>query len=286
MAKEKILLTGSTGYLGKYIAKELIKQNYKARLIVRNKAKADFDEQKYDVREAQVTQPETLKGVCENIDVVISTVGITRQKDGLTYMDVDYQANINLLNEAKKSGVKRFIYVSAIHVDKLRKLKIADAKEKFVDELNASGINYCILRPTGFFSDMADFLEMAKKGKVYLFGSGELTLNPIHGADLAEFCVNQINSKENELEVGGPVVYTHNQLAELALKAHNKPIKIVHLPDFIRKMTIGLARTFMNSKKYGPIEFFLTAMAMDGSAPTYGTHKLDEFFEEQVNKKK
>ena len=56
--------------------------------------------------EAQVTQPETLKGVCKNIDVVISTVGITRHKDGLTYMDVDFQSNVNLIEEAKE-GVKK-----------------------------------------------------------------------------------------------------------------------------------------------------------------------------------
>ena len=62
--------------------------------------------------EAQVTQPETLKGICENIDVVISTVGITRQKDDLTYMDVDFQSNVNLIEEAKKGGVKKFIYIS------------------------------------------------------------------------------------------------------------------------------------------------------------------------------
>ena len=57
--------------------------------------------------EAQVTQPETLKGICENIDVVISTVGITRQKDDLSYMDVDFQSNVNLIEEAEKGGVKK-----------------------------------------------------------------------------------------------------------------------------------------------------------------------------------
>ena len=41
--------------------------------------------------------------------MVISTVGITRQKDGLTYMDVDFQSNVNLIEEAKKEGVKKII---------------------------------------------------------------------------------------------------------------------------------------------------------------------------------
>ena len=85
---------------------------------------------------------------------VISTVGITKQKDGLTYMDVDYQANLNLLEEAKKSGVKKFIYVSVLNGEKLKATKICYAKEKFVERLKNSGIEYCVVRPNGFYSDI------------------------------------------------------------------------------------------------------------------------------------
>ena len=67
--------------------------------------------------------------------MVISTVGITRQKDGFTYMDVDYRENANLLSEAKRSGVKKFIYVSVLNGEKLSNLKICEAKEIFVTEL-------------------------------------------------------------------------------------------------------------------------------------------------------
>jgi len=40
---------------------------------------------------------------------------------------------------------------------------------------------------------MADFLEMAKDGRVYLFGDGNLKLNPIHGEDLASEIVKNMN---------------------------------------------------------------------------------------------
>ena len=48
------------------------------------------------------------------------------------------------------------------------------------------------MRPNGFFSDMKDFLEMAKKGRVYLFGDGQFKLNPIDGKDLAVVCVDKM----------------------------------------------------------------------------------------------
>ena len=71
---------------------------------------------------------EALAGFCKNIDVVISTVGITRQKDGLTYMDVDFQSNVNLIDEAKKEGVKKFIYISVLNGEKLRTNNHADKR--------------------------------------------------------------------------------------------------------------------------------------------------------------
>jgi len=53
---------------------------------------------------AEVTQPNTRQGICNNVDFVISTLGITRQRDKLTYQNVDYQANLNLLREAERVG--------------------------------------------------------------------------------------------------------------------------------------------------------------------------------------
>ncbi len=282
--KPNVLLAGSTGYLGLHLVDELLKRDIPFRAVARNANKLQ-KLTKNQVTIAEVTQPETLKGICNGIEVVISTIGITRQKNGLTYMDVDYQGNLNLLREAQKAGVKKFIYISAINGDTMRELKIFEAKEAFVDELKKSGLEYVVVRPNGFFSDMRDFLEMAKRGRVYLFGHGNFKLNPIHGADLAEFVVDAISSTQKELIVGGPDVLTQNEIAALALDSWYKEVKITHLPDWMRQMIICALRRFTSSKTYGPIEFFMTAMAMDNIAPRYGSHRLYQFFKEQTESK-
>ena len=283
---ERVLVAGATGYLGRYIVEELIKRNYQVRVLIRKESQKQLFPAVNDFYVSEVTQAETLIGICENIDWVFSSIGITRQKDGLTYMDVDYNGNLNLLNEAEKSEVNSFLYVSAIGGDKLRHLKIFEAKEKFVDKLKSSDLNYTVMRPNGFFSDMKDFLGMAKKGKVYLFGHGNFKLNPIAGSDLAKICVNKMDSDEKEVIVGGPDVLTQNELAELALNAWGKKIKIIHLPDWTRKFIIWSVRNFTSSKTYGPIEFFMTLMGFDNVAPQYGTIQLEDFFNAEVNKTK
>nr|WP_321358297.1 SDR family oxidoreductase [uncultured Draconibacterium sp.] len=286
MNTKKVLVAGATGYLGQYLVKELKNRGFWVRVLVRKETQKALFESVDDVFVGQVTQPETIKGVTENIDWVFSSVGITRQKDGLTYMDVDYQGNSNLLKEALRDKVDAFQYISAINGDKLRHLKIFEAKEKFVDELKNSGINYCVLRPNGFFSDMKDFLQMAKGGRVYLFGDGKLKLNPVHGEDLAKVCVDKMIAGTKEETVGGIDILAQNELAELALKAWEKPVKISHLPDWTRRFTIWLLRTFTSSKTYGPVEFFLTAMAYDNIANQYGKNRLEDFFKSEVKRMK
>lgn len=281
---KKIIIAGSTGYLGSYLVKELQSQKLPFQAIARNEKRLlEKGLKPEQVISAEVTDPTTIMGQLQDADVLISTVGITRQKDGLTYMDVDYQANMNLLKEAKKAGIKKFIYVSVINGEKMQNLKIMEAKEKFVDELKRSGLDYLIVRPNGFFSDMKDFLDMAQKGKVYLFGSGDYKLNPIHGADLAKAIVETINTKQHEIIVGGPDILTQNEIAALALKTWMRPIKIVHLPDWTRKMIIRVMRIFTSSKTYGPVEFFLTMMGQDNVAPRYGIHRLKSHFVWEVD---
>lgn len=281
---KKIAIAGATGYLGKYVLKELLKREIPTLALVRNSQKLQkFSSKLLQIEKVEVTKPETLSGKFKDIDVVISTVGITRQKDNLTYMDVDYQANLNLLKEAQKAGVKKFIYISAIGGTKYPNLKIFQAKEGFVQKLKNSGINYSIMRPNGFFSDMQDFLTMAKKGKVYLFGKGDKKLNPIHGEDLAEVVVDAIFLDKKVIEIGGPDVLSHEEIAELALKSYGKAVKIIHLPDWMRRASISIMRTFTSSKTYGPVEFFLTLMADDQIATRYGKHHLKDFYKELVS---
>ena len=282
---KKVLVAGATGYLGRFAVQELKKQGLWIRALARNASKldslADYIDEKFI---GEITDSNSLSGICKDMDIVFSSIGITKQKDGLSYMDVDYQANMNLLDEAKKSGVKKFMYVSVLNGDKLRYLKICEAKEKFVAELKNSGLDYCIIRPNGFFSDMSEFLKMANKGKIYLFGDGNQKSNPIHGEDLAKVCIDAIENKEDEIEVGGPETLTHNKITELAFNAIGKKTKVIHIPDWIRRIALKVGQLFMSSKSFGPVEFFMNVMAMDMIAPRYGTHHLIDFFKENKNK--
>ena len=285
MKTEKILLAGATGYLGQYILAVLLREEYPTRIVVRNKSKlspALLTHPLLEVVEAEVTQPDTLRGVCKGVHKVISTIGITRQKDGLTYEQVDFQANKNLLDEALREGVRKFIYVSVFKGEAMRHIAIGAAKERFVDALKASGLDYCIIRPSGFYSDMTIFFKMAKakKDEILLFGKGQYAMNPIHGEDLAEVCVAQLERYEREVNVGGAEIFTQTEIACLAFEVLHKPANISYLPDWVRRLILKMGKYLLPKSIYGAMEFVLTIMAMDVVAPMQvGKHRLKAFFE-------
>jgi uncharacterized protein YbjT (DUF2867 family) len=274
----RVLVAGATGYLGGFIAKELKARGHFVRALARSPEKLDrLWDSTDEIIEAQVTRPETLEHVCDGIDAVFSSIGITRQKDGLTFRDVDYRGNKNLLGAALEAGVKKFVYVSVFNGPDLRHLDIVQAHEDFVDELKASGIDYAVLRPTGYFSDMGGILDMARRGRVWLIGSGENRVNPIHGTDLAVACIDAMEGDETEIDVGGPQKMTWHEVATLAFRVLEKPAKISHVPEWLTWAVVRLVRLF--NRHQGELLAFLTTMATaDVVAPSTGTHTLEAHY--------
>ena len=283
----RVLVAGATGYLGRFVAKEFKVRGYWVRVLARNPDKlktpgpflepaiADLVD---DVFVGEVTKPETLRGLCDGIKVVFSSIGISRQRDRLSYMDVDYQGNRNLLDLAVAAQVRKFVFIHAFNAHLLQFMEIMQAKQKFVGELKKSGLAHAVVCPNGFFNDMSEFLKMAKRGTVYHLGDGQRKLNPIHGADLAKVCVDAVPGQETDISVGGPVIYTYREIADLAFAVLGKRPRVRRVPVWLVKAALPLVRLF--SKQYYTMTAgMLTITQDDFVAPKVGTHTLKEFYE-------
>jgi len=282
---KRVLIAGATGYLGRFAVQEFKKQGFWVRALARTPEKLETLKEYIDEPfVGEVTDKNSLSGICKDIDYIFSSIGITRQKDNLTFMDVDYQGNKNLLEEALREGTTKFIFVSVFNAENMQNLKGIQAKLRFEEAQKKSDMDYSIVYPNGFFSDMLEYLQMAKKGRGYVFGSGNNRINPIHGKDLAEICVSAVDDSRKEIQVGGPDIFTHNDILNLAFEVLGKKSKISKIPLWVSKLTAGILRTFTSVKTYGPIEFFMTVLVADLVAPEYGNRHLRDFFMENQDK--
>ena len=234
---KRVFIAGATGYLGRYLCAEFQRRGWYVIALVRKTTQAApiaADQ----LIEAQATQPATLNGIMAGVDLVVSCLGITRQVDGFGYWDVDYQANLNLLHEAEQTGVARFAFVHVLNAARMKRVPMVAAKSAFVAELQRARIAWTVIAPTGYFSDMGDFLKMAQSGRVWLFGDGSKRINPIHGADLAVATADAVEAGVGWLDVGGPDIFTQKELAELAFASQQFTPRITFLPDIMRRLAL------------------------------------------------
>ena len=212
-------MVGATGYIGKFVVRELVARGYDVVSFARERSGVDASTTE-DLTRQQLQGSEVRFGdVCdmnslmkegirgERFDVVVSC--LTSRTGGVkdAWM-IDYQATHNALEAAKAAGAGQFVLLSAICVQKPL-LEFQRAKLKFEYELTESGLTYSIVRPTAFFKSIAGQVESVKKGKPYImFGNGELTsCKPISEADLARFmadCLEDPSRQNKILPIGGP----------------------------------------------------------------------------------
>ena len=159
----KIVLAGAYGNLGADIFRELLKAGHE--VVAADMIERDLGvEGNFTYRKINVQDPTTLAGLCDGADIVITTVGLTKTSAEVTNYQIDYQGNLNILEEAKKAGVKHFTYISVLKADKAPKVPMLHAKYLFEEELKKSGIPYTIHRPTGYFYDIVKvFRPMIEK---------------------------------------------------------------------------------------------------------------------------
>jgi uncharacterized protein YbjT (DUF2867 family) len=284
MSARHILIAGSTGNLGRALVEVGLAQGHQVRAIARRvEPLARFrGEGNLEIVQAEVTRPAELQGVCDGIEVAITALGITRQRERYTFHDVDYQANLNVLNEATRAGVDKLVFTSGYGIDDALDTALYRAKKDFELALISSGTPYVIVRPTGFFSDMFMILDMARQGRVYLLGPGAGRINPIHLLDLAEFYYLHLDDANAILEVGGPESYTFQEIAELAFSVLGTRKRITHVPVFLIKAILPLLRPF-STNTYTELKAFTRIMVEGAEAPKFGHRRLADAYREAVS---
>ena len=289
-AATKVLVVGASGYIGSHIVTHLRQAGYAVRALVRDPGQlADERARGVELFVGQVTQPETLAGLCDGVSVVISALGVRSLARKPSPWEVDYQGNLNVLTIAQQAGVRHFIFLAVLHGAELRaSVPVLEPRERFVDALRQSGLAWTLLRPTGLFNDMQAFFQQALRGRVYLFGAGNARINPIHPANLAAEvarCIEDTEARNASLDIGGPDILTYTEIAHLAFDALGKKPRITHLAPWLLDGASQALRPF-NPTGAGFLRFFRVVMTNDMVGSATGRIHLRDFFAQLARQRK
>lgn len=242
----KVLLAGAFGNLGFEILKQLVEKKYEVIAADLKEKENSGLEGKYTFKAIDATNPETLKGICDGVDTVITTMGLTTSSTRFTAYDIDYQGNLNLYNEAKKANVRKFNYISVISCDEpgAEKVPMLHAKYMLEQEIKKGDMSYVIYRPTGYFYDIAKvFKPYVDKGEMQLLkGYHNVKANVVDCPDFAKFIVEHMDDENVTYNVGGKETYSYEEMAKMCFKAANKPVIIKDSPVWMFSILANLPK--------------------------------------------
>ena len=215
----RVLLLGASGTIGMATARALVRHGHQVVCLLRpRQCVASLEADPHlavclagaTVRWGDATDAVSLcrDGFSnESFDAVVSCMASRTGSPKDAWL-VDHQAHVVALQAAQAAGVKHFVLLSAICVQKPL-LVFQQAKLAFESALIASGLVYSIVRPTAFFKSLSGQLQRVKDGKPFLlFGDGKLTAcKPISDDDLGDYlagCLDDESRHNHILPIGGP----------------------------------------------------------------------------------
>ncbi|KAG1338606.1 divinyl chlorophyllide a 8-vinyl-reductase, chloroplastic [Cocos nucifera] len=313
-----ILVTGSTGYIGKFVVRELCRRGFNVIAVARERSgirgRNDKDQTLQQLAGStvcfsNVTDLDTLHRSLDSLGLPIDAVVccLASRTGGIKdSWKIDYSATRNSLLASRQLGASHFVLLSAICVQKPL-LEFQRAKLKFEAELEkeaagGTAFTYSIVRPTAFFKSLGGQVETVKGGKPYvMFGDGRLcACKPISEEDLASFiadCVMDEDKACKILPIGGPgKALTPLEQGEMLFGLLGQEPKFLKVPIGIMDFAIGvldfLSKIFPSledAAEFGRIGRYYAAESMlvldpetgEYSAektPSYGKDTLEDFF--------
>jgi uncharacterized protein YbjT (DUF2867 family) len=261
------LVTGATGGLGRRIVRRLREQEREVRAFVRLTSNyRELEDKGAEISIGDLRQLRDIERACQGVKYIISAHG-----SGRSAQELDYRANIDLIDAAKANGVEHFVFISVLGVDRgyedAPTFKAKRAVEKY---LQASGLNYTILRPAGFSSNLVSLAETFRQTGIYLLiGDPKSRTSIISTDDLAKIAIDSVTvagAKNQILAVGGPDILQRQDIPQIFGRLFNREPAIINPPliafDGIRS-AIGLLQP-QTQKALGTLrtllanEFFCT----------------------------
>jgi uncharacterized protein YbjT (DUF2867 family) len=236
-----ILITGATGYIGRHLVSRLVAQGERPRCLVRNikRASSILPAGTLAFVQGDTTSPASLGTAVQGVDTIVHTAFITadlKQSAGNRYQETNVQGTANLVEAAKKAGVKRIIVISGLGTKPDKPGSYMQGRylaEKMVKE---SGLDWTIIQPSVLFGKDAPFIKgltdlIRTAPVVPLIGGGKVMFQPIYVEDVVTVIIKVLQeperTKNKTYTIGGPAYYSFTQVIDALLQAmHKKRIKV------------------------------------------------------------
>jgi len=278
----KVALFGGTGFVGKYITEELLKNNHDPHLLVRPGSEYKvFQPDKCKVNIGDIRDLKTIEITLKDTDAVIYNIGIIRQfpKKGITFEAIHFEGAKHCIDVANHLGIKRFILMSANGV-KFDGTIYQSTKFLADQYVKNTELEWTIFRPSLIFGDPKgkqefcsqlrdDMLSLPLPAPLFFEGlipwtAGQFEMSPIHIKDVASIFVKALDMEKTIgkiYELGGSESYNWIELIDIISESSRKKKWKIPAPV----IPIKLAASIFERFPFFPITKDQLTMLLEGN---------------------
>lgn len=279
----KVFLTGGTGFVGGAIAAVLRRRGHAIRALVRDPAAAaGLDALGAELVPGDVTRPDGVLDGARGCEAAIHLVGIIREKGPYTFEAVHVRGTENVLEAARRAGVRKFVQMSALGA-KPDGTAYQRTKHEAEGRVRRAGLPHVIVRPSLIVGRASPVVRMWVRmvrwsPVVPVLGDGQYRLQLVAVEDVAEAFVRAAERedlREGTLELGGPEKLTYDDVLDRVAEAMGKRIRKWHVPLGLVRPAVRTAAALRLPAPITPTEL---QMLLEGSVVAGEANALRDVF--------
>ena len=236
-----ILLTGSSGFLGRHINAELLARGHTVQPVSRRLG--------HDL--LTLTRPVDWLPLLDKVDAVINAAGIIGEEGAQTFEVIHTDAPTALFTACVQAGVMRVVQISALGADEQAFSAFHLSKRAADDVLRASSLQWMVLRPALVYGaggrSARLFMNLSRLPVIPVLDGGLQPVQPVHVSDVAAAVLASMSTSEprQTIDVVGPEIMTLADWLHAMRRAQGRPpAHLVNVPLALAQCATGLAGLF------------------------------------------
>jgi NADH dehydrogenase len=251
-----LLLTGATGSIGSRLLPLLLERGEDVRCLVREPRR--LGDRRVDVQIAlgdlgEMSDPYLVRQALRGVDTVVHLAATIRDQPPRRLEELNGLATVRLLRAAEQSGVRRFVFFSALEAASAQRTRFFRAKWLAERAVESSPLESVVFAPSIVYDHSDPWITLLRRFSFLpvmpVSGSGKARFQPIWAEDTARCVVAALaGGGQSRYELAGPETMSYDEMSDLVSRIAGRPRPLVHMPlGLVRAGLIGMRSVFGES---------------------------------------
>lgn len=257
-----LLLTGATGSVGSRLLPLLLESGEDVRCLVREPRR--LGPRRVDVQIAlgdlgEMSDPYLVRQALRGVDTVIHLAATIRDQPPRRIEELNGLATVRLLRAAERSGVKRFVFFSALNASVAQRTRFFRAKWLAEQAVDSSPLQTTIFAPSIVYDHSDPWITLLRRFSFLpvlpVSGDGQARFEPIWAKDAARCVVAALKQGDRDrYELAGPETLSYDEMSDLVSRIAGRPRDLVHVPLPLIRASLIAARSIVGEAVFATWE--------------------------------